>query len=94
MTMKLLEELGHKHRVLTTRDADSNLISILNQVIFTDGTGKLSPNLLTELLLDGSLHILCIGKCMATLFLGALSLCSFIFCNCNCSCSRRITIFL
>ena len=54
MALQLLQELGHKHRILAAGDADGDLVPGLYQLIPLDGHDEGRPKLLAEFFFDNA----------------------------------------
>ena len=57
MTLELLKEFGHKHGILTTGYADSNLIAFFHKLVITDGLYEHAVNISLEFLSQGLFDI-------------------------------------
>ena len=60
MTPQLLEQLGHKHGILSAGNADRNPVTVLYHLILVDGLCEFSPDFLAELFYNAAFHILCL----------------------------------
>ena len=57
MALQLLEELRHKHRVLTAGDADRDAVARLDELIIADGLHEHAEEVPLELLAEGLLDV-------------------------------------